>query len=57
MTELHFGSLVPQGWKGEFDGMDGPTAWRTMLAVATDCERLGLDSIWLGPLFPKTMLA
>ncbi|MFA5891537.1 MAG: TIGR03560 family F420-dependent LLM class oxidoreductase [Actinomycetota bacterium] len=47
MTGLHFGALVPQGWKGEFDGLTGPQAYRTMCRVAQDYERLGYDSIWL----------
>lgn len=44
---IHFGVLVPQGWKGEFAEMDGPTGWRAMLDVGVEAERLGLDSIWL----------
>jgi F420-dependent oxidoreductase-like protein len=46
-TELHFGALVPQGWKGEFDGMTGRQGFERMCEIAVECERLGLDSIWL----------
>jgi F420-dependent oxidoreductase-like protein len=47
MADLHFGALVPQGWKGEFDGLDGPQAYEQMCRSATELERLGFDSIWL----------
>ncbi len=44
---VHFGALVPQGWKGEFDGLDPRTAYRTMIETAQACERAGYDSVWL----------
>jgi F420-dependent oxidoreductase-like protein len=47
MPPIHFGALVPQGWKGEFTGFDGRTAYRTMIETAQACERAGYDSIWL----------
>jgi len=47
MAPIHFGALVPQGWKGEFDGLDPRTAYRTMIETAQACERAGYDSIWL----------
>jgi F420-dependent oxidoreductase-like protein len=47
MDGLHFGALVPQGWKREFDGLDARTAYQTMLATAQACEHAGYDSIWL----------
>ena len=47
MPPIHFGALVPQGWKGEFTGLDPRTAYRTMIEAAQACERAGYDSIWL----------
>jgi len=47
MPPIHFGALVPQGWKGEFTGMDSRTAYGTMIETAQACERAGYDSIWL----------
>jgi F420-dependent oxidoreductase-like protein len=44
---VHFGALVPQGWKREFDGMDARTAYETMMTTALTCEAAGYDSIWL----------
>jgi F420-dependent oxidoreductase-like protein len=47
MTAIHFGALVPQGWKREFSGLDSRTAYRTMIETSQACERAGYDSIWL----------
>lgn len=47
MSGIHFGTLVPQGWKGEFDGLDPRAAYRAMIETAREAERLGYDSIWL----------
>ena len=47
MTPIHFGALVPQGWKREFVGLDAATAYRTMISTAQACERAGYASIWL----------
>ncbi len=47
MTAVHFGALVPQGWKREFAGLDPRTAYRTMIETSQACERAGYDSIWL----------
>ncbi|MEX2557204.1 MAG: TIGR03560 family F420-dependent LLM class oxidoreductase [Actinomycetota bacterium] len=47
MAPIHFGALVPQGWKGEFQGLDSRTAYRAMIETARLCERVGYDSIWL----------
>jgi F420-dependent oxidoreductase-like protein len=47
MPPIHFGALVPQGWKREFDGLDPRTAYRTMIETSQACERAGYDSIWL----------
>jgi len=44
---MHFGALVPQGWKHDLDGLAPQDAFATMLAVGERCEALGLDSIWL----------
>ena len=47
MPPIHFGALVPQGWKREFDGLDPRTAYRTMIDTAQSAEAHGYDSIWL----------
>ena len=47
MPPIHFGALVPQGWKREFDGLDARTAYDTMIDASLACERAGYDSIWL----------
>jgi F420-dependent oxidoreductase-like protein len=45
--DVHFGALVPQGWKGEFDGMTGEEGFRSLLETAQVAERYGWDSVWL----------
>ncbi|MBI4729082.1 MAG: TIGR03560 family F420-dependent LLM class oxidoreductase [Acidobacteria bacterium] len=47
MSGLHIGTIVPQGWKGEFEGLGAREAHRTMIGVAERAERLGYDSVWL----------
>src|SRR5688572_842868 len=45
--QMRIGAIVPQGWTGEYDGWDARDAWQRSLAVATQAERLGFESIWL----------
>jgi F420-dependent oxidoreductase-like protein len=44
---MKIGTLVPQGWVGEYDGWDPLDAWRRTTRVAQEAERLGFESIWL----------
>ena len=44
---MKIGTLVPQGWVGEYDGWDPLDAWRRTFRVAQEAERLGFESIWL----------
>jgi F420-dependent oxidoreductase-like protein len=44
---MKIGTLVPQGWVGEYDGWDPLDAWRRTVHVALQAERLGFESIWL----------
>jgi len=44
---MKIGTLVPQGWVGEYDGWDPLDAWRRTAQVAQQAERLGFESIWL----------
>ena len=44
---MKIGTLVPQGWVGEYDGWDPLDAWRRTTRVAQEAERLGFESVWL----------
>ncbi len=44
---MKIGTIVPQGWVGEYDGWDPLDAWRRTTRVAEEAERLGFESIWL----------
>lgn len=44
---VHLGALVPQGWKGEFEGLPAREAFDAMLSAARLAETLGYDSVWL----------
>jgi len=44
---MDVGVMVPQGWKGEFDGWHPADAWSTAVALAQQAEALGLESIWV----------
>jgi F420-dependent oxidoreductase-like protein len=41
------GVLVPQGWKGEYDGWDPAAAWRRTVDLAVQAEALGFESAWV----------
>ena len=48
MTSLTFGAFFPQGWKMELSSIDGAESkWQAAMAIATQIEELGYDSIWL----------
>ena len=44
---MKIGTIVPQGWVGEYDGWDPLDAWRRTTEVARQADRLGFESIWL----------
>ena len=44
---MDIGVMVPQGWKGEFDGWQAADAWSTAIARARQAETLGFESIWV----------
>ena len=44
---MDVGVMVPQGWKGEFDGWHAADAWDTAVARARQAEALGFESIWV----------
>ena len=44
---MKIGTLVPQGWVGEYDGWEPLHAWRRTVRVAQEADRLGFESIWL----------
>lgn len=47
MTSMQVGLMVPQGWKGEYDGWDPAAAWARSVELAVDAERLGFESLWV----------
>jgi F420-dependent oxidoreductase-like protein len=44
---MRIGTIVPQGWVGEYDGWEPLDAWRRTTEVAQQADRLGFESIWL----------
>jgi len=44
---MDVGVMVPQGWKGEFDGWPAAEAWATAIARAQQAEALGFESLWV----------
>ncbi len=44
---MDVGVLVPQGWKGEFDGWSAADAWARAIASARQAEELGFESLWV----------
>jgi F420-dependent oxidoreductase-like protein len=51
---MKVGIVVPQGWTGEFTGIDGRAAWARSVQVAKRAEALGFDSIWMYDHFHTT---
>jgi F420-dependent oxidoreductase-like protein len=41
------GLLIPQGWKGEYDGWDPADAWRRTEELVRHAEDLGFESAWV----------
>jgi F420-dependent oxidoreductase-like protein len=44
---MKVGVIVPQGWTGEYAGVEPADAWRRSLEIARRAERAGADSLWL----------
>src|SRR4030095_12259358 len=44
---LQVGLLIPQGWKGEYDGWDPAEAWERTVDLARHAEDLGFESAWV----------
>ncbi|MBA2381760.1 MAG: TIGR03560 family F420-dependent LLM class oxidoreductase [Chloroflexi bacterium] len=44
---MQVGLLVPQGWKGEYDGWDPADAWARTIELARQAEEVGFESIWV----------
>jgi F420-dependent oxidoreductase-like protein len=51
---MKVGIIVPQGWTGEYSGMDPLPAWSRTVEVAQRAETLGFESIWLFDHFHTT---
>src|SRR5450756_1705513 len=45
-ADMDVGVMVPQGWKGEFDGWRPADAWSNAIARAQQAEALGFESLW-----------
>ncbi len=44
---MQIGLMIPQGWKGEYDGWDPRAAWVRSVELAIEAERLGFESLWV----------
>jgi F420-dependent oxidoreductase-like protein len=44
---MQVGLMVPQGWKGEYDGWPAADAWTRTVELARDAEALGFESLWV----------
>ena len=44
---MQVGLLIPQGWKGEYDGWKPADAWRRTVELARHAEELGFESAWV----------
>ena len=44
---MDVGVLIPQGWKGEYDGWDPARAWARTVELARQAEELGFESEWV----------
>jgi F420-dependent oxidoreductase-like protein len=46
-ARMQVGLLVPQGWKGEYNGWKPQDAWARTIELATQAETLGFESLWV----------
>jgi F420-dependent oxidoreductase-like protein len=44
---MQVGLMVPQGWKGEYNGWEPGRAWSRTIELARDAEELGFESLWV----------
>jgi hypothetical protein len=44
---MQVGLMVPQGWKGEYDGWPADRAWARSLELVAQAEALGVESLWV----------
>jgi len=44
---MQVGLLVPQGWKGEYDGWQPADAWARSVELARHAEAAGFESLWV----------
>ncbi len=44
---MQVGLMIPQGWKGEYDGWDPAEAWARSLVLTRQAEALGFESLWV----------
>jgi F420-dependent oxidoreductase-like protein len=44
---MQVGLMVPQGWKGEYDGWDAAAAWARSVELAQHAEAIGFESLWV----------
>jgi F420-dependent oxidoreductase-like protein len=44
---MQVGLMVPQGWKGEYDGWPAADAWTRTVELAMNAEALGFESLWV----------
>src|SRR5437764_6434627 len=44
---MQVGLLIPQGWKGEYDGWDAAAAWQRTTELVVQAEELGFESAWV----------
>lgn len=44
---MDIGVVIPQGFTGEYEGLDPARAWARSLEVAQLADRMGFESIWL----------
>ena len=44
---MQVGVMIPQGWKGEYDGWDPSAAWARTVELAQQAEELGFESEWV----------
>jgi F420-dependent oxidoreductase-like protein len=51
---MQVGLMAPQGWKHEYDDWDPAEAWQRTVALATQAEELGFESLWVFDHFTTT---
>jgi F420-dependent oxidoreductase-like protein len=51
---MRVGIIIPQGWTGEYEGVDSREAWARTEAAARRTEQLGFDSVWVFDHFHTT---